>query len=62
MPLPAASSIVSLALPDQLFVELLSDEKKTAAFINGILPKELMEEVAKQNKDANRPTLLNETN
>ena len=47
---------------DQLFVELLSDEKKTAAFINGILPKELMEEVAKQNKDANRPTLLNETN
>ena len=47
---------------DKLFVELLSDEKKTAAFINGILPKELMEEVAKQNKDANRPTLLNETN
>ena len=47
---------------DQLFVELLSDEKKTTAFINGILPKELMEEVAKQNKDANRPTLLNETN
>lgn len=47
---------------DQLFVELLSDEKKTAAFINGILPKALMEEVAKQNKDANRPTLLNETN
>ena len=47
---------------DQLFVELLSDEKKTAAFLNGILPKELMEEVAKQNKDANRPTLLNETN
>ena len=47
---------------DQLFVELLSDEKKTTAFINGILPKALMEEVAKQNKDANRPTLLNETN
>lgn len=47
---------------DQLFVELLSDEKKTAAFINGILPKELMEEVAKKNKDANRPALLNETN
>ena len=47
---------------DQLFVELLSNEKKTADFINGILPKELMEEVKKQNATANRPTLLSDNN
>ena len=46
---------------DQLFVELLSDEKKTTDFINGILPKELMEEVKKQNS-TNRPALLSENN
>lgn len=45
---------------DQLFVELLSDEKKTVEFINGILPKELMEEVEKQNRNANRPNLLSD--
>ena len=46
---------------DQLFMELLSNEKHTADFINGILPKELMEEVQKQNATANRPSLLSET-
>lgn len=47
---------------DQLFMELLSNEKNTADFINGILPKELMEEVKKQNATANRPSLLSENN
>jgi hypothetical protein len=45
---------------DQLFVNLLSNEKETTNFINGILPKELMEEVKKQNAEANRPVLLSE--
>jgi hypothetical protein len=47
---------------DQLFVELLSDEKKTVEFINGILPKELMDEVKKQNETASRPNLLSSSN
>lgn len=33
---------------DQLFVELLSNEKSTRDFINGILPKELIEQVKEQ--------------
>lgn len=44
---------------DQLFVDLLSDEKKTAEFINGIIPKELADQVKKENENANRPSLLN---
>lgn len=44
---------------DQLFVDLLSNEKKTAEFINGIIPKELADQVKKENENANRPSLLN---
>ena len=44
---------------DQLFVDLLSHEKKTAEFINGIIPKELADQVKKENENANRPSLLN---
>jgi len=45
---------------DQLFVTLLSNEKETTDFINGILPQELMEEVKKQNATSNKPALLGE--
>lgn len=44
---------------DQLFIELFSDEKKTSDFINGILPKELLEQAQKQNANASKPALLN---
>ena len=47
---------------DQLFVELLSNEKDTVNFINGILPKELLEEVKKQNSTVNRPALISDSN
>lgn len=43
---------------DQLFIELLSDEKKTADFINGILPKELLEKAQAQNANVSKPALL----
>ena len=44
---------------DQLFIELFSDEKKTADFINGILPKELLEKAKEQNANVSKPALLN---
>ena len=44
---------------DQLFIELFSNEKKTSDFINGILPKELLEQAQKQNANASKPALLN---
>lgn len=44
---------------DQLFVDLLSDEKKTTEFISGIIPKKLADQVKKENENANRPSLLN---
>ena len=31
----------------ELFMELVSDDKKAAAFINGIMPKEIQDEAAK---------------
>lgn len=33
----------------RLYMELMTDAKAAAAFINGILPKEIREELAKQN-------------
>ena len=44
---------------DQLFIELFSNEKRTSDFINGILPKELLEQAQKQNANASKPALLN---
>lgn len=44
---------------DQLFIELFSNEKKTADFINGILPKELLEKAKEQNANVSKPALLN---
>lgn len=44
---------------DQLFTELFSNEKKTADFINGILPKELLDKAKEQNANVSKPALLN---
>lgn len=44
---------------DQLFTELFSNEKKTADFINGILPKDLLEKAKEQNTNVSKPALLN---
>lgn len=44
---------------DQLFIELFSNEKKTSDFINGILPKELLEKAKEQNANVSKPALLN---
>lgn len=44
---------------DQLFIELFSNEKKTSDFINGILPKELLEQAQKQNANVSKPAILN---
>lgn len=44
---------------DQLFTELFSNEKKTADFINGILPKELLDKAKEQNANISKPALLN---
>lgn len=46
---------------DQLFIELLSNEKKTTDFINGILPKELLDQVKEQNANSYKPALLDKT-
>lgn len=35
---------------EEFYIELLSDANAAAAFINGIMPKELMDEVEKQKK------------
>lgn len=43
---------------DKLFTELFSDEKKTADFINGILPQDLLEKVQEENKKVVKPALL----
>lgn len=43
---------------DQLFVDLLSDEKKLTAFINGLLPQELVNEANALNGNNNKPSLL----
>lgn len=43
---------------DQLFVDLLSDEKKLTAFINGLLPQELVNEANALNGNSNKPSLL----
>lgn len=45
---------------DQLFIELLSDEKEVTAFINGILPKELLDKAKEQNAEGYKPALLKE--
>lgn len=34
----------------QLFMELITDDKAAAEFINGIMPKDLQEEMKKENK------------
>lgn len=43
---------------DKLFVDLLSDEKKLTAFINGLLPQELVNEANALNGNSNKPSLL----
>ena len=42
---------------DALFTELLMDPDKAAAFINGIMPKDLMNEAAKMNAQAKKTEL-----
>ena len=43
----------------ELFMELLQDEKKAAAFINGIIPTELAKQVEEAEKDKSKEELLN---
>ena len=45
---------------DKLFTELFSDEKVITDFINGILPKALLDKAREQNKTASQPALLSE--
>lgn len=47
---------------DKLFSELLSNEKNTRDFINGILPEELMKQVKEQKPENIKPTLLSDNN
>lgn len=44
---------LSSAAYDELFVELCTNAEKAAEFINGIIPKELVEEMAKFGEAAN---------
>jgi len=48
-----AEEFEQTAAYDTLFTELLMDPDKAAAFINGIMPKDLMNEANKQNFRAN---------
>lgn len=47
-----AEEFEQTAAYDALFTELLMDPDKAAAFINGIMPKDLMNEANKQNLQA----------
>ena len=43
-----------------LFMEMVTDNKKASDFVNGILPKDLVEQAEKMEKQgAVTPTLLN---
>ena len=52
-----AEEFEQTAAYDALFTELLLDPDKAAAFINGIMPKDLIEAANKQNLQAKTPGL-----
>ena len=41
---------------NELFMKFATDDKAAADFVNGIIPKDMVEEVAKEQQKANRPS------